>query len=404
MASWIKRLIFGAAIIAVVGFFVLALRPNPVPADIASVDRGPIEVTIEEEGVTNIREVYKVFAPISGRVDRSALEVGDPVVRGETVIALIQPEDPPFLNQRTRRELEAAADAAQAAVSLAEAEVSRAQSELRLARSDLARAEQLIERNTISSKAFERATIDVEMREAELTQALATLNLRRSERASARARLIQPGETPDPNERDLCCVTVMAPQSGVALSIPTKSEQVVRTGALLAEIGDPTDIEIVVDLLSSDAVKVPDQATARVISWGGGAALDAVVRRVDPVGFTKVSSLGIEEQRVNTVLDLDVPREAYERLGHDYRVFVEIITRREDDALRVPLGALFRIGQDWAVFRVVEGSAVTTTVELGARNAVHAEVLSGLEESDQVVLHPSDKVTDGTQIEPRQAS
>ena len=400
---WTRRIILGAAVVGVAGLFYWALRPQPVPVDMATIDRGDIEVTVEEEGVTRIRNVYQVFAPIGGRIDRTALEVGDSVKKGDTVIANIRPGDPPFLDERTMRELEAAKDAANASVSLADAEVARAQAELKLAQSDLERAKALARRGTISDKAYEEASTTVDMREASLAQALANLNLRRSELESARAKLIQPNHEETDVSGPQCCVEVMAPASGSVLAIPAKSSRVVQAATLLAEIGDPHDLEIVVDLLSADAVRVRPGAVARLINWGGPGTLDAVVRRIDPVGFTKVSSLGIEEQRVNTVLDLTGPEESYARLGHDFRVFVQIIVDNVANAVRVPLGALFRTGNDWAVFKVVDGKAVLTRLTLGERNDNFAEVASGLAEGDAVILHPSDSVEDGVAVEQRTA-
>ncbi len=402
--TWPKRIGLAAAALAVVGATVWALSPKPVAVDLAEIDTGPLEVTIEEEGVTRIRDVYQVFAPIGGQIDRSALEVGDAVTRGETVIALIHPGDPAFLDTRTQAELEAAAEAANAAVSLAEAEVARAQAQLGLARSELDRSEQLLERRIISPKAYELAAADVDIREAQLTQALATLNIRQSERASARARLIQPGRSGRDETDETCCIRVLAPESGVTLAVPAKSARVVTAGTLLAEIGDPDNLEVVVDLLSEDAVRISPGTKARLINWGGAGELTARVRRIDPVGFTKVSALGIEEQRVNAVLDFTAPVEAYARLGHDFRVFVQVLVEDIAETTRLPLGALFRSGETWAVFRVADGTARLTPVTLGARSAQHAEVREGLQPGDTVIIHPSDSIADGVAVMPREES
>ncbi|MEM8876836.1 MAG: HlyD family efflux transporter periplasmic adaptor subunit [Pseudomonadota bacterium] len=396
--QWLKRLILAGTTVAVVGGLVFALQPKPTPVDIAVVSRGNLDVTISEEGVTRIREIYEVSAPVGGRVERSGLDVGDRVIKGETVIASIHPVEPPFLDMRTRSELSAAAEAANAAVGLATAEVSRVQSQLELARGDLRRARALFERRTISERAFENATTQVDVLEAQLTQANATLNLRRSELDSARARLIPPGAQPaDPNAAS-CCMVVHAPVSGAVLEVQAESERVMTAGSILAEIGDPRDLEIVVDLLSADAVKIVEGARARVLDWGGGNTLHAIVRQINPVGFTKVSALGIEEQRVNAVLDFEGEPDAYARLGHDFRVFIEIVTEEHTDAIVVPLGALFRDEGKWATFRVNGGVADLVHLELDARNDQSAAVASGLDIDDQVVIHPPDSLQPGGRV------
>ncbi len=400
---WLRRTALVLVLVAIVAGVVYALVPKPVPIDLATVERGVIEVTVDEEGVARIRDVYNVSAPVGGQLDRFPLEVGDAVTRGETVVAEIRPTAPAFLDLRSRRELEAAAGASSAAVHLAEAEVSRAKAHLRLAESDLARAERLSESRTISERALDEARSNAETARAQVAQAEATLTLRINELASAQARLIQPGGEDNVGET-ACCVLVRAPVEGVVLKVHAESAQVVAAGALIAEIGDPQDMEIAVDLLSTDAVRVAPGAAAIVEGWGGAAALSAEVRRIEPSAFTKVSALGIEEQRVNAILDLIDPQSAWERLGHEFRVFVRIRLWRGEDVVRVPLAALFRSGAQWSVFKVVAGRAELTPVTIDHRDAFFAEVTDGLEAGDVVVLHPSDQVVDGGAVEPREGS
>ncbi len=382
---------------------VYALLPKPVAVDLGKIDRGVIEVTVDEEGVAQIRDVYRVSAPVGGQLDRFPLEVGDSVKRNVTVVADIRPSAPAFLDVRSRREMEAAVDAASAAVKLAEAELRHSQAQLSLAESDLERAERLSQSGTISQRAMDEADSNAEAARAQVNQSEANLELRRSELESARARLIQPGSEAS-ESNTTCCVQVLAPVDGVVLKVDVESAQVVQAGAAIAEIGDPSDMEVVVDLLSTDAVKVHPGAVAYVEDWGGGKTLMARVRRVEPSAFTKVSALGIEEQRVNVMLDLLDPRAAWEALGHDYRVFVRIRIWRGDDVVRVPLAALFRSGTQWSVFKVVDGRAVLTPVTIDHRNTTHAEVTEGLEAGDVVVLHPSDQVVDAVKVEPRDGS
>ncbi len=211
---------------------------------------------------------------------------------------------------------------------------------------------------------------------------------------------MQPGGDGD-GSGDSCCVEVRAPVSGVVLSLPVDSEQVLSAGTLLAEIGSTSDLEIVVDLLSSDALQVEEGDHAIVTEWGGP-PLDAHVRRIDPAAFTKVSALGIEEQRVNVVLDFDADRKAYARLGHGFRVYVDIVVWHADDAVLVPLGALFRSGEDWAVYVVADGRAQLRRVAIDHRNSTVAEVVKGLEPGETVILHPSDRVEDGVEVAARE--
>ena len=398
----IKRGLLGALALFIALLFVYALMPSPVLVDTEAIGRGPLEVTVDEEGETRIREIYTVSAPIGGMVLRAPREIGDRVEKGKTLVAIIQPVDPSFLDVRRRRELEAAVAAAEAAVSHTRTQIVRARVELRFAESEKKRAQSLAQRGTVSKRTLEKAEMDVDVRQAELEQSRANLELRERELESTKARLIGPETRIDVETNgDDCCVEVFAPENGRVLKIQTESEQVVRPGEALLEIGDPQDLEIVVDLLSTDAVKVRQGAAAHVEGWGGGKELAAKVRRIDPAGFTKISALGIEEQRVNTILDLVDPKENWQQLGHDFRVFVRVIVWKSDNVLRVPLSALFRSGDDWAVFKFEDGRAVLTPVKIGQRNNKHAEIIEGLDARDRVILHPSDRVADGVGVEER---
>jgi HlyD family secretion protein len=399
---WLRRGLLLAFVAVVVAALIYALLPKPVAADLASVDRGAIEVTIDEEGVARIRDVYNVSATVGGYLNRFPLEVGDAVERGYTVVAEIRPSAPSFLDERTRRELEAAVGAASAGVRLAEAELARAQADLRMREADLERSARLAQSGTISARAMDEAETANDSARAAVAQAEAALELRRNELTSAEARLIQPGGE-DP-QGGACCMLIRAPVSGVVLKVHAESAQVVPAGALIAEIGDPSDMEVAVDLLSTDAVRVALGAAAYIEGWGGGKTLSARVRRVEPSAFTKVSALGIEEQRVNVLLDLLDPRTAWEALGHEFRVMVRISVWRGDDVVRVPLSALYRRGDGWTVFRVLDGRAVETAVRIDHRDTAFAEVLEGLKPGDTVVLHPSDQVEEGVKVEAREAS
>lgn len=393
---WLKRLGLGIVVLAIIGGFYYALRESPTLVDIATVTEGPMHIAIREEGTTRVRDVYTVSAPIAGHLARTVLEEGDEVEAGRTVIASIHPLDPPLIDRRTEAELLAARDAARAAVALAEIELQRAETALRLATSELERALRLYEPRVISESALQKIQNEVEMQRAQVETARATIGVRKAELASAEARLMQPETTGV--ERQDCCVNIHAPVDGVVLSVMAKSEQAVSAGAQIAEIGDPNRLEVVVDLLSADAIRVKPGARTSIVDWGGDDALPGVVRRVDPAGFTKVSALGIEEQRVNAIIDLE---ENGGRLGHGYRVAAELTIWECERCVQVPIGTLFRNGNSWNVFRVEGDRLRRTEVSIGRMNTEVAQVMDGLSPGDVVVMHPSDTVDEGTLVEVR---
>jgi HlyD family secretion protein len=393
MTRWIKYTFTIVLLAVVAAGFAYVLTPKPVPVDIALIDRGAILVTVDEEGKTRIRDIYTVSAPITGRLLRLPVKVGDPVSAQTSPVASILPVSPSFLDQRTRSELNAGVEAADASVGLAEAELARTEAEERFAKSNMDRADRLAKSATISQSAFEKAVLNYDTAKAAVRQAEANLDLRRHEIESAKARLIEPDAIPD-NDQPSCCIILYAPASGSVLKLVQESEMVVQAGSPILQIGDTGNLEIVVDLLSTDAVRVSQDAAARIESWGGP-PLSARVSRIDPAGFTKVSALGIEEQRVTVVLQLTDRKEDWTSLGHDFRVFVRITEWVEENALRVPLSALFRAGSDWAVFSIEDGYARQTIVKIGHRNSRHAEILDGLEEGDRIILYPSDRIADG---------
>lgn len=399
-----RRLAIAAAALLILIPLVWALRPGPVQVDIAPVTRGEMRVTVDEEGKTRVRQVFVVSAPITGKLRRSSLDPGDDVVANETIVAVIEPSAPPFLDVRTRQEAEAQVGAATAAVTVAQAEVRQAETELGWAQSELARSRALAQTNVVSAKAFERARLDVDKQAALLARARASLELRNAELATAKAHLIGPeAARAAAPEGPGCCVEVRSPRSGKILRELQESERVIVAGTPLFEIGNPNDIDMVVDLLSTDAVRVSPGAEATIEGAGLPDKLAAKVRLVEPAGFTKVSALGIEEQRVHTFLDFDQPAEARARLGHDYRVFARIAVWSSADALRVPLSALFRQQDAWAVYKVVGGRATVAKVDIGQRNNTFAQVTAGLAAGDSVILHPSDRVTAGTRVARRLA-
>ena len=394
LRSVVTMLIIGGVAVAIIGFL---MWPEAVPVDTATVARTDLAVTVSGEGETRVRDMYMVSAPIMGRVLRIDSHVGDPVIAGETVVARIEPTDPVFLDSRSRSQAQATVRAAEAAKRLAEAAVTRAQAELEFVRSELDRAETLAARDTISQRALERAQIDARTSHAVLAETQAALRVRAYKLENARAMLIVPsGQGPGGNGE--CCVLLRAPVSGNVMQILHESEGVVAAGTLLAEIGNPEDLEIVVDLLSQDAVRVREGAPAAIEEWGGEPSLNALVQRVEPFAFTKVSALGIEEQRVNVILELVDPPDMWRALGHGYRVEAQIELWRDVSTLAVPVSALFRTNGEWTVFVIEDDRALRRPVDIGRRNALAAQVLSGLEAGEIVVLHPGDRVRDGVKI------
>ncbi|WP_349370686.1 HlyD family efflux transporter periplasmic adaptor subunit [Salinarimonas sp.] len=395
-----KRLVIAIAILALVAATAWALWPRPIPADLAIIAAGPMSVTVEDEGVTRIEDVYTISAPIGGTLQRSPRHVGDVVVADETLLAVIEPMAPGFLDIRSQRVAEAAVEAAASAVALAEAQVSQAAAELEFAESDLERAMELSRREAISARELDRTRLAVRTAESALASAQATRDVRVRELESARANLIQPGSESEPSAS--CCVQVRSPVDGRVLDVVVESEQVVQPGAPLVEVGDPSRLEVVVDLLSREAVRVEPGAPAVIDDWGGEKPLQARVVRVEPTAFTEVSALGIEEQRVRVIIALLDPTAANGKLGHRYRVVARIVVWQEEDVVQVPLGALFREGEDWAVFVVEDGVAQVRVVALGERTMRSAQVLSGLEPGETVILHASDRIAPGGAVVARE--
>lgn len=392
-----RWVVYGGGLAGFVLVIIFALQADPVGVDTHKIAKGAMEVTVNEEGVTEIREVYTVSAPVSGRILRSPTEVGDEIVKDRTVVATIEPGAPSFLDERSRKEGEAQAYAAQAAGKLAQTQLTRARAELDFAQSDLRRAERLAPKGTISQRALEEARLSHKTKQAVHNSAKAEVEVKRQELARALAGLIEPTNE-EGSVGDHCCIQIKSPESGKVLKILVESEQVVATGTALLEIGNPKDLEVVIELLSSDAVKVKEGAVAYIERWGGNGDLKARVRRIEPAGFKKVSALGIEEQRVNVRLDFLGAAEHWQRLGHDYRVFARIVTWHSDNVLRVPIAALFREKNDWAVFVFADGKAQLRLIKIGERNQHIAEITSGLSEGDRVILHPSDRISDGTDV------
>ena len=386
-----KRLIAG--VIVVLGIVAAAMWPESIEVNATKVERGPLQVTLDEDGETRVRERFVVSAPVAGRLQRIELEPGDRVVRGKTVVARLSTADAPLLDPRTRVELQAAVEAARAAVGQIQSERDRSTAELTRARTTLERQRQLMKAGAIASDTLDAAETAVATAEEASKAAVFAVSRSEHELQLARARL----QAPAPAGRS---VEVVAPVNGVILKRLRESESVVPVGEPLIEIGDPARIEIVADFLSTDAVRVQQGALVLIDGWGGSDPLQGRVRRVEPAGFMKVSALGVEEQRVNVLIDFDDPAAAG-RLGDGYRVEVRVVMWSEPDVVKVPVGGLFRRGDAWAAF-VIDGDLVRLQpVQLGQRNDVEGQVLGGLMPGQTVVLHPPDTLADGARVNVR---
>jgi HlyD family secretion protein len=403
-----------AAVVAIL--LAIALRPTPIEVELASVSRGPMRVTVDEEGMTRVRDKFLMTAPVAGRITRIELEPGDRVRRGD-VFATMTPERPPLLDARTRAERGARVEAARAAVSAARADEQRAAAVFAHAQSELRRARPLNKAGAIADAELD--TYETQARSAEEAHraALAAVARAASELEAARASLVDDaavvgpgtnggrGDSPSAasraDGRSGRAVPVRIPVDGVVLRRLRESESIVPAGEGLVEVGDPHRLEVVADFLSTDAVSIPAGAAVIIDQWGGGRSLDGRVRRVEPSGFTKVSALGVEEQRVNVIVDFTDPVEAWQALGDGFRVEVRAVLWEAASVLKTPVGSLFRQGEAWAVYVARDGRAERRTVTIGHRNDREAEVTAGLREGEQVVMHPSDALTPGSRVTPR---
>lgn len=384
----------------------LSLQPDPVPVDIATAARGPMQVTVDEEGRTRIRERYVVSSPLLGRTGRIVLDPGDPVVAGETVLAVIDPRAPALLDARARAAAQARVRASGAALQQSGAGLEQARLAYDFAENDLARVRDAAASGAAMPREIDAAESDERSAREGLRAASFAEEIARFELQQAEAALAFSGDG-DQNEDER--LVIRSPINGVVLRVLQESAAVVESGTQLLEIGDPADLEIVIDVLSADAIRVRPGASVAIEAWGGPAVLDAVVRVVEPSATTEISALGIEEQRVNIVADLRSPPEDRRALGDGFRVEARILTWESDDVLLVPTGAVFRpaggaAAGTWAVYVVEDGRARRRTVGLGHRTWRVAEITEGLEPGTTVIVHPSDRLADGAPVAVRDAS
>ncbi|MCZ7564163.1 MAG: HlyD family efflux transporter periplasmic adaptor subunit [Burkholderiales bacterium] len=378
-----------AAIVAIgAGWMIFA--PEPVAVELAETVRGPLEVTVDQEGEVRVHDRYVIAAPVAGKLIRVALRAGD-AVQPEQVVASLEPVP---LDPRARQEALARVDAARALVREAQFQVTRAAALVAQRSRERERMEKLREERFVSAEAVDKARTDEAAAEAELDAARARAAAARQDERVAEAALLA---MPAVDGRRGRLVELAAPVAGRVLRVLEESERTLAAGTPLMVIGDPSRFEIVADVLSTDAVKISPGAQARLEEWGGDRSLQARVRVVEPYAFTKISALGIEEQRVNVVLD---PVDPLGPLGDGYRVEVRIVIWSAPDVLKVPASALFRRGDAWAVFVVEEGRARIRTVKVGQRNPFEAQVLDSLAAGARVVKYPGNQLEDGARVRP----
>ncbi len=395
--KWIKRVLLAAFGLGLLAMIVFAWLPKPVSVETAVAEKGKLVVTVDEDGRTRVKDRYVISAPLTGNVARVELRPGDSVKQGD-VLARLVPLTAPLLDARTRKEAEARVNASAAARLQAKAQIERAQATLAYAKKQAKQTRELVAKGVVAESEADRTDLEERSREAELTSAKFGAKVADHELSMARAALgafSAPGKVPSGEQ-----MVVPSPVAGRVLKVIQESEGVVQAGAPLVEVGDPSALEIVVDVLTSDAVRIPSGARVLIERWGGE-TLHGRVRLVEPSAFTRLSALGVEEQRVNAVIDLDEPYAKWKPLMDGYRVEAKIIVWQGEDVVKVPSSALFRSGDGWAVFVTRDGRAQTTAVKIGQNNGLEAQIMEGLAPGDRVVVHPSDRVADGVRVEYR---
>ena len=370
-------------------------RPSPVPVEVLPARRGPLRITLEEEGRTRVKDRFVVSSPVAGFLRRIELDVGDAVRKGQ-VLARIEPPRSTALDPRTRAQAEAAVVSAMASLDAANNRARASAAEAEFSRQRYLRMKQLGEHGHVSANDLEQAESETKKADAILLSAEAAALAAKAdlERARRTLRYSRAEHLPGNGKAS----AVIAPVGGQVLKCFRESEGVVNSGDPLLEIGNPHSLEVKAEMLSADAVRIRKDMPVIFERWGGDQPLSGRVRIVEPAGFTKVSSLGVEEQRVLVIVDFTSPSERWQRLGDAYRLDASFILWEGENVLQVPASALFRKGDDWALFVIEHHRARMRSVEVGHRSGLVAEIVRGLTEQDQVVVHPDDRLTEGCRV------
>lgn len=394
----LRRLLLWMFLLALAAAIAYGLMPKPIEVEVGVVARGPLTVSVVEEGKTRIRNRYIVSSPVAGQMRRVTLKAGDEVKANETVITVIEPTLAPLLDARSKAQAEASVSAADAARMKAKEALDMAKTSLQFATTNWNRVKNLREKGTVSDTDRDNAERDAEMKTREVQAAEFSLKVAEFEHAQAKAALLQI-ESPAGSGTT---IDIRSPVSGRVLKVQQESAMVVAPGTAILEIGDPSDIEIEAEILSRDAVGIKPGTKVVIDQWGGDAPLEATVRRVEPAAFTKVSALGVEEQRVIVLSDLSHPPADAKALGDRYRVEVRIAVWNDQDALLIPAGALFREGTEWKTFVFDHDKARAVPLQAGKSDGRMTQVLSGVEAGAQVLMHPPDTVKDGVAVKKRE--
>lgn len=388
----LRRLVVGATVAALLGLVAWGFWPKPVPVETAAVTRGPLTVRVSEEGKTRIRNRYVVAAPVAGRMRRVPLKAGDEVKAGDTLLTAIVPTAAPLLDGRAREQAEAAVAVSEAAGQQVAESLAAARAALQLAEAERDRVRSVTRTGTVSASERDRAEGEASIKAAEVRALEFAIKVNEFRLAQAKAALARGAA--DAAE----LVEVRSPVSGSVLKVMQESETVVLPGTPILEVGDPDDLEIEAEILSRDAVTIQPGDPVDIEQWGGQTPLKGRVRRVEPAGYTKISALGVEEQRVLVLCDLTDPPEAARRLGDRYRVEARVAVWQADDVLLAPAGALFREGNQWKTFVYQNGRAIARAVTAGHSDGQFTEILGGLQPGEELLLHPPDNVKDGTAV------
>ena len=396
--QWRRRIIWLALALLIIAALVYGFRPQPRLVDIAKATRGPMQVSVGEEGKTRVIDRYDISAPVAGMTCRVDLDVGDPVEKGQALIT-INPLESQALDPRSRAEAEARIAAAASALHVAEQNVKSARAEKDLADKELSRLQPLFDKGHVSQGQLDQAAAAVQTTRAASRSARFAVDVARYELEAARTALSYTGvsgqDNPDAN------VQVRSPIDGRLLAIHQECEGVVAAGQALLVVGDTRSLEVETDVLSADAVKIKPGMRVEFHRWGGEKPLQGKVRTVEPVGFTKISALGVEEQRVLVISDITSEPAQWESLGDGYRVEAEFILWQSDDVLQIPASALFRFNDGWALFVMQNAKAIRREVKVGQRNGLSAEILEGLTEGETVITHPDNTIEDGVAVKQR---
>jgi len=395
--SWSKRLLILIAVLAAIAIAIWAFLPKPVTVQLASVTRGSFQQIVEEDGKTRVRERYVVSAPLMGKLQRITLKAGDPVQQHQ-VVATMLPSAPALLDSRTVTELTSRVGSAAAQQARAAATVAHAQAALEKSRADLNRAKTLAASRFISPAQLEQSELTVKLNAKELEATQYAARAAQYDVAAARAALLQSSSGAAASASTGKTWQIISPVAGEVLKVAQESESVVTVGAPLLEIGNPTELEIVVDVLTSDATLIKPGAMVQIRDGGQTASLQGRVRRVEPSAFTKVSALGVEEQRVNVIIDLTSPAALWQTLGDGYKVDAKIIVFSTDNAIKVPVSALFRKDGLWAVFVAENGRAKLRTVQIARRSGLDAMLIGGLQPGEKVIIYPGDLIRPDVRI------